>query len=239
MMQSLHGLIPLLLDDSSHLIEAFNRRFKPRRVGTLMSDMSTTETAEPIHTNSSPVDLDRETIGLLREWRRTQQGYLKLSDPRQASHLRKYDHCGGELKPKRVAFGDSLVVVGVKTHWRAAQIEALFDIRLYPSGVEKHHTLAKVVYFPELSPKDALHDPYRRFPDAGRVFYTWDEDSVKAVLSVDEILCHFAMTPDVCGAIPKGHAHVLPLIQVRFSSSHSITVVVCVTNRAIQGLRYE
>jgi len=223
MMQSLHGLMPLLSDDSQQLIQAFNRRFKYGRVGTLMSDMSAAETAEPIHTNPSPKDLDQEAIDLLREWKRTQPGYSKLSDPRQASNLRKYDHSGDELKPKRVAFGNSLVIVGDRTHWRAAQIEALFDITLYPSGVEKHHILAKVVYFPELSVEDALHDPYRRFSNAGRVFYTQDEDSGKAVLSVDDIMCHFAMTPSICGAITKGHIHALPLIQVTFSSSHATT----------------
>ena len=213
-MQSLRWLMPLLSDGFPQLIEAFNRRFKPGRVGTLMSDMSAMETVEPTHTNPPPRDLDRETITLLRGWKRTQPGYSKLGDPRQASHLRRYEHRGAELKPKRVAFGDSLVIVGDRTHWRAAQIETLFDLTLYPSGVEKRHILAKVAYFAELSTEDALHDPYRRFGNAGRVLYTQDENSGKGVLSVDEILCHFAMTPGVCNAIAKEHIHALPLIQV-------------------------
>lgn len=217
MMQNLHSLIPLLSEDSPQLVEAFNRRFKPRRLGTLMSDISATEATGPIHANPPPKDLDRETIRLLREWKRTQLGYSKLGDPRQASNLRGYEHRGAELKPKCVAFGDSLVIVGDETNWRAAQIEILFDIALYPSGVETHHILAKVVYFPELSTKDALHDPYRRFQNVGRVLYTQSEDSSKGVVSVDEILCHFAMTPNVCQAISEEHIHVLPLIQVRFS----------------------
>lgn len=185
-----------------------------------MSDMSAMETTEPIPANP-PRDLDRETVSLLREWKRTQPAYSKLSDPRQASHLGKYEHSGAVLKPKRVAFGDSLVIVGDRTNWRAAQIEALFDITLYPSGVERRHTLAKVVYFSELSAKDASHDPYRRFGNAGRVLYAQDEDSHEAVISVGEILCHFAMTSGVCTAISRGHIHALPLIQVRFSSSHA------------------
>lgn len=221
-MQNLHSLIPLLSDDSPQMVEAFNRCFKPRRVGTLMSDMSAMETTEPTHANP-PKDLDRETINLLREWKRTQPGYSKLSEPQQAGDLTKYEHRGTELKPKRIAFGDSLVIVGDRTDWRAAQIESLFDVTLYPSGVETHHTLAKVVYFSELSAKDALSDPYRRFPNAGRILYTQDKDSGKMILSVNEILCHFAMTPDVCKSISEDHIHALPLVQVRFSSPHATT----------------
>ena len=237
MMQNLYGLIPLLSDNSSQLVEAFNRRFKPGRVGTLMADVAAAETSEPIYANPAPRDLDRETVGLLREWKHTQPGYSKLSDPRQAGHLKKYNYRGDELKPKGVAFGDSLIVTGDRSHWRAAQIEALFDITLYPSGVEKHHILAKVAYFPELSAEDALHDPYRRFTNAGRVVYTQNEDSDKAVLSVDKILCHFAMTPDICGAIPKKHIHALPLIQVRFGPSRATAIFV--TDGTIKGLMHK
>lgn len=225
MMQSLHGLMPLLSGDSPQLIGAFDRRFKPGKVGTLLSDMSAMETTEPIHVELPSRDLDQEVVNLLRQWKRKQPGYSKLSDPQQAKHFRRYDHCGAELKPKSVAFGDSLVIIGDKTHWRAAQIEMLFGITLYPSGTEKHHTLAKVVYFPELSTEDASHDQYRRFRNAGRVLYARDEDSGKAVIVVDEILCHFAMTTDVCKSISKGHIHTLPLIQVRRSYSPAVTTV--------------
>jgi hypothetical protein len=224
MMQNLHGLLPLLSGDSPQLIEAFYRRFKPGRAGTLMSDMSATKTTDPIHTEPSPGDLDHETMDLLRQWKRKQPAYSKLSDPRKARQFRKYDHCGAELKPKRVAFGDSLVIVGDATHWRAAQIETLFGITLYPFGAEKRHTLAKVVYFSELSVEDEPHDQYQRLQNAGRVLYAQDEDSVKEVISVEEILCHFAMTPDVCGAISKGHIHALPLIQVRCNCSPAMTM---------------
>lgn len=221
MAQSLHGLIPLL-DNSSQLIQAFNRRFKLGGAGTFRSDiLAISETAgRPVHDNLTPRELDRETASLLRAWKHVQPGYSKLGDPRWASYLKKYEHRGAELKPKRVSFGDSLVVVGNRERWRGAQIESLFDVTLHTSGVEKHHTLAKVVYFPELSGEDALHDQYRRFQNSGRIFYSQDETSEKAVLSVEEIMSHCAITSGVCDAISKKHIHALPLIQVSLAYSH-------------------
>jgi len=181
-----------------------------------MSDISATDTSNHSHEHYSPRDIDRETRDLLEEWKDRRPNYSKLDTPHRAHYLKRWEHRGGELKPRTAAFGDSLVIVGDETNWRAAQIEALLDIRLYPSGVKTHHTVAKVSYFLELSARDGLHDPYRSFQNTGRIFYTHDKGLSREVVSVEEILCHFAMTPDVCSdTIPKGHIHVLPLIRVR------------------------
>ena len=216
MTQNLHSLITILPDDTRQLAEAFRRRFKPEMVGTLMSDISAMDTTERVHERVSPQDLDRETRSLVGEWMRRQPNYSTLDAPTRANYLKRHEHLGAQLKPMRSAFGDSLVIVGDHTTWRAARIELLLDIRLYPSRVETHHTVAKVQYFAELSETDALRDPYRRSPSTGRVFYAEDERTNKEVVSIDGILCHFAMTPDVCsGTISRGHMHALPLLQVR------------------------
>ena len=215
MMQNLHSLIDLLPDGIQQLAGAFRRRFKSRRVGTLMSDISAMDSTKCAREQSPLQDIDRETRGFLGEWMRRQPNYSKFKTPIRAEYLKKWEHQGAELKPKWRAFGDSLVVIGDHATWRAAQIETLLDIRLYPSGVETHHTVAKVRYFAELSEKDALRDPYRRSRNTGRIFY---EDGMEneGVVSIDQILCHFAMTPNVCSyAIPKGHIHALPLFRVR------------------------
>ena len=216
MMQNLHGLVATLPDDLRQLADAFRHRFKPRRAGTLMSDISAMDTSEGPHEPFLPRDVDRETRDLLGEWKGRQPNYSKLDTPYRAHYLKRCEHRGGELKPRMAAFGDSLVVVGDDTNWRAARIDALLDIRVYPSGVETHHTVAKVSYFSELSTGDGLHDPYRRFQNTGRVFYSEDEGLGRGIVSVGEILCHFALTPDVCSdTIRKGHIHALPLIRVR------------------------
>ena len=205
-------MIPLLPDGSQQLIEAFAHRFKPRRVGTLMSDTLAMGTPSNNHDRSSPKDLDQETKGLLRGWRRRQSSYSRISTPSQANHLKKFEHRGMELKPMGVSSRDSLVVIGDDACWRAARLEALFSIKLYLSGVEKRHILAKVIYFSELSGEDSSHDPYRRFRNTGRIFYAEDKRAAKGVVSVDEILCRFAMTHGVCSdTISSGHVHVLPL----------------------------
>ena len=208
----------LLPDDTRQLAEAFRRRFRPEGVGTLMSDISAMSTTECSRENFSPRGINRETRRLVGRWMGRQPNYSKLDTPTQANYLKRHEHKGGELKPWRSAFGDSLVIVGDHTAWRAARIEALLDIRLYPSRVETYHTVAEVQYFAELSEEDALHDPYRRSQNAGRVVYAEDErtNSNKEVVSIDRILCHFAMTPDVCSdAISKRHVHALPLLRVR------------------------
>lgn len=215
-MQNVHSLVATLPDDMQQLADAFRRRFKSRRVGTLMSDISAMDAGKPSHEHILPKDIDRETRNLLERWKGRQPDYSKLDAPCQGHYLKRCEHRGGELKPRTAAFGDSLVIVGNATNWRAAQIEALLDIRLYPSGVETHHTVVKVSYFPELSAGDGLHDPYRRFQNTGRLFYAEDEGLSREVVSVEEILCHFAMTPGVCSdTIPKSHIHALPLIRVR------------------------
>lgn len=181
-----------------------------------MSDMWAMGTPSRNHDVTPPRDLDPETRDLLKDWKRRQPDYSRLSTPVQANHLKKFEHRGAELKPMGVSSRDSLVIIGSDTRWRAARLEVLFSVRLYPSGVERCHTLAKVIYFSELSGEDSLHDPYRRFRNTGRVFYVEEEGATKAVVSVDEILCQFAMTYGVCSdTIPKGHVHILPLTRVR------------------------
>lgn len=215
MMQGLHSLVPLLPDGSQRLIEAFHRRFKPRKVGTLMSDMLSMDAPGYIP-NGTPEVLDPETRNLLRDWKCRQPDYSWLSTPFQARHLKKFEHRGAELKPMRASTRDCLVIVGDHARWRAARLESLFSVRLNLAGVERCHTLAKVIYFAELSGEDSPHDPYRRFRNTGRVFYAEGEREDKGVVPIDDILCHFAMTDGVCSdTISRGHVHVLPLTRVR------------------------
>lgn len=216
MTQNLHGLITVLPDGARQLVEAFHRRFKPGRVGTLMSDVLATNTTERVRERFSPQDIDHETQRLLGVWMKKQPNYSKLDVPTWASYLKKHEHRGAELRPKRTALGDSLVVIGNHTTWRAAQIETLLDIRLYPSRAETYHTVAKVQYFSELCGADLRHDPYRRFHNVGRIFYADDERADKEVVSIEQILCHFAMTLGVCSrGISRRHIHALPLLRVR------------------------
>ena len=218
MMQNVRSLVNILPEDSRQLADAFRHRFKPRGVGTLISDISAMDTNRHSHEQVLPREIDRETWGLLEEWKGRQPGYSKIETPRRARYLKRYEHRGYELKPGMTALGDSLVIVGDDANWRAAQVEALLDVRLYPSGVEKHHTVAKVSYFSELSRRDGLYDPYRRFQNTGtrRIFYAEHKGLNKGVVSVEEILCHFAMTPEVCSdTIPRKHLHAIPLIRVR------------------------
>lgn len=214
MMQNVHNLVATLPDDSQQLVDAFRRRFKPQKIGTFMSDISAMDPDRHSHGRYTPRDIDQGTRSLLEEWKGRHTNYSTLDTPYQAHYLKRCGYRGGELKPRTSAFGDSLIVVGKETNWRAAQIEAIFDVKLYPGGVETRHTVAEISYFSELSARDRSYDPYRHFQDTGRVFYA--EEGDRGVISIGEILCHFAMTPGVCsGKIGKKHIHALPIIRVR------------------------
>lgn len=174
-----------------------------------MSDAIATEEVPATHETDPSARLEEETIRLLRVWKSRQSELLDVDVPNYGHLRKKIMHHGMSLMPGKTSFNDSLVILGNSESWRAAQIESLFDIVVYPCGDKRSYTLCKVKYFMELADCDLSGDVYRRNPNAGRVFSS--EALEKGVVSVDRILCHFAMTPDVLSNISRPHMHALPL----------------------------
>lgn len=175
-----------------------------------MSDANATEEVSATHETDPSARLEEETIRLLAVWK-SQQSELSNIDVPGYGHLRKkIIHHGMNLMPEKSSLNDSLIIIGEPESWCAAQIESVFDITVYPSGEKRVYTLCKIKYFTELTDCDLSKDVYRRHSNAGRVFY-WEAPK-KGVISVDRILCHSSMTPDVLPKILRPHIHVLPLL---------------------------
>jgi hypothetical protein len=87
-----------------------------------------------------------------------------------------------------------------------------------PTPQLKGHTETYFVVqkFRELTETDTIHDPYRRHPIAGRLFYDVIEKEPELV-TMKEILCHVAYTPLQNPQIALPCIHVLPLDRVRVS----------------------
>ena len=113
---------------------------------------------------------------------------------------------------------DSYVAVGRKVpdDWHAGRIVSIFTYTHEgPMPKLKGHaeTYFVVQKFKELTETDAIHDPYRRHPVAGRLFYDMVEKDPE-LMPVNEILCHIAYTPLQSPQITLPCIHVLPLDRV-------------------------
>lgn len=159
--------------------------------------------------------------------------------------LNAVDHLGATYKPRKRSRGDSLVLIGTHDDWKPAQIFRIFTINLYPTGHRQTFTLLQIRLFPELSLADAGNDRYRKFHSAGRIYYNPDGDQTEQgvsqkpksripdglpkvvpmkteeeflnteIIGIEELLCHFAMTPAVSKEISRSHIHVLQIDRVR------------------------
>jgi hypothetical protein len=175
-----------------------------------MTDAMATEGLPTTHEMDPPVRLEEEAVKLLKVWKSRQSELSDIDVPGHCHLRKKIAYRGMSLMPEKSSLNDSLVILGNSNSWRPAQIESVFDITVYPDGEKRVYTLCKIKYFMELADCDLSEDTYRRHSNAGRVFYS-QAISKKGIVSVDQILCHSSMTPDVFPKISRPHMHILPL----------------------------
>ncbi|KAJ8495690.1 hypothetical protein ONZ45_g12752 [Pleurotus djamor] len=99
----------------------------------------------------------------------------------------------------------------------AGQIQEILLHRRRQKGAEAliTETFLVVRTFAELMPPHATLDPYRRYPMAGKLYYSDLEDAIH-IVRPKEIICHFAKTSSLDFGIPGADCiHVLPLNRIR------------------------
>lgn len=132
-----------------------------------------------------------------------------------AKQYDKFTHRSALFSPSSFSLRDSHVVVGrrIPGDWHAGKIKQIFE---YPLGPPSKVYFA-VQRFRELSAQQALQDPYRQYPlVGGRLYHPELEDEIEVVPS-QEIIAHFAHTPQDDRDFGFPCFHALPLEKVTLS----------------------
>jgi hypothetical protein len=115
--------------------------------------------------------------------------------PAKARQYDKLKRHGAIFSPASFSVRDSHVVIGkgLPGDWYAGKIKQIFT---YPFGPPRSHEAYVVVQkFKELSAREAMQDPYRRHPMVGgRLYHSELEEQIE-VVTVQDIIAHFAYTP--------------------------------------------
>lgn len=204
----------------------FQHVFDADRRGTHLSDMFALQdhaknllSSEIDDTSIEVVEsverLDRNTRGLYNNWRTLHPTDAKLLPSNIVKTVKKsaIKHRGFVFTTHSRLPRDSFVIygTGIPDCWDAGQIQSFITVT---DSTQASRDFAIVKVYCSLRPEDILFDHYRRFPlSGGRIYYQeFMPDAI--MISRDEIICHFASTPNVMRGILKDHHHVLPLDRV-------------------------
>lgn len=209
-------MIPKIIMDS--LYNVFKQTFDSDHRGTRINDILAAGQSDIITTPGSR--LSEPIPAAFEPLLRARHGWRKHEPTPSVVSLSKVIRNGLIFKPHigktgALTTGDSHVILSdaVMREWHPARIESIFTLK---NKFVSSQIFFLVRRFDSLSDKDSIHDHYREFPIVGgRIFYSHLPDEY-ALVTLDEIKCHFALTPDVCSnAIRTPHIHVLPLDRVR------------------------
>lgn len=150
----------------------------------------------------------------LRDRRRV-AGATYLSD--RAFHTPSYQVRGVTFRSVHDAPKDSNIMYWAdtsKTTLCAGQIMKIFSYKHRGArGEDVDGTYVFVATYEELSAEDAVHDYYRTYPHVGgRLYYERRRDGI--VISVNQIVSHFARTPMNMPGIDEPCVHALSLDKV-------------------------
>jgi len=218
----------LLPGDFQPIVEKFVTLFRPLGKGSLTADMTEfSSNLVPLLSRGNggqniPMVAPSSLRDALERWVAHQPDSWNIASPGLVSYRTSVDVSGTTYRPSNVARGDSYVLIGTENDWRPAQIRSIFCIKRLRNNGEEVVTLLSVSVFRPLSQPDAVFDMYRTFPLAGgRIYYS--EEMPEEVVSQNEVLSHFAYTPNVCEKIRTEHFHALPLTRVcPLSLSHYV-----------------
>lgn len=210
----------LLHGDFQPIIERFVTRFPALGKGSLTADMAEFSSGFISLLSRGKGGNGPETFAsislrdALQRWAIWQPGSWRFNSPGIVRYRTNIDIFGTTYRPSHVALGDSYILVGTEEDWRPAQIRSIFSIECCCNDKEEEITLLSISGFRPLSQLDIVYDMYRPFPLAGgRIYYR--EELPEEVIGQNEVLSHFAYTPDVCKQILAEHFHALPLTRVR------------------------
>ena len=139
-----------------------------------------------------------------------------------ARQYNKFTHHGALFSPSSFSLRDSHVVVGIGIpgDWYAGKIKQIFE---YPFRSQSKVYFA-IQRFRELSAHEASHDPYRRYPlVGGHLYHPELEDGIEVVPS-QEIIAHFAHTPQDEQDFGFPCFHALPLGKVTLTPRRTLSI---------------
>ena len=205
------------------VVERFVSAFRPLGKGSFTADMAEFSSSFIPPLSRGNAEESAATIApaslrdALQRWMDRQRDGWQIVPPALVIYRTSIDVAGTTYRPVNVARGDSYVLIGTEADWRPAQIRSVFQIKRRCNDGEETTTLLCVSGFLPLSRIDATFDAYTTFPHAGgRIYYS--EETPEEVISQDEVLSHFAYTPNVCERIQAEHFHALPLTRVSLFS---------------------
>jgi hypothetical protein len=130
----------------------------------------------------------------------------------KARQHNKFNRHGVIFSPSSFSVRDSNVVIGkeIPGNWCAGQIKQIFTFPFAPPS-EVYFVVQR---FKELSAQEASQDPYRRYPLVGGRLYRPELEDEIEVVTLQEILAHFAHTPHDKETFGFPCFHALPLNKV-------------------------
>ena len=160
--------------------------------------------------------LSREYRDLLVRYR----GMPRVGASRYAYLQTSIEVHGVTFSPEQTSYGNSLVVYQPRSHgptssWLAGKIICIFLSKQISGsdGIPIGPPYLVIQPFVPLGTKDAAHDHYRKFGDSGgKLFYNREGSTV--IVSLEDVLCHFACTPIQVPSINGDCIHALPLSRV-------------------------
>lgn len=216
------GLLPEL---ANSLLPAFKDSFQSERQGTLLNDIQAMQDlsspffeAQFSGTGMMVVDVPAHAALL--------QGVPDINYSRILLHnaftFRGVKYRKHFALDELYGVGDSLVILGqdIQAAWMPAHIEGVYQLPL--KALSKAITKLVVRLYKELNKDDAMKDPYHIYTSAGgRLYYSTFQKQLRMV-NPSDVLCHFALTPNVVKSLVRPHIHVLPLDRV------SLVLSVCI-----------
>ena len=181
----------------SRLLDAYEEREVVQEIG-----------ASGEHKSNGGVYMQPEQVRLAQYWKNGIRYGVKHD---------KFGRRGVTFSPFHCNKRNSYVAIGVSDDWHAGRIVSIFSYAHQgPTPKLKGHTETYFVVqkFSKLTETDGIHDPYRNFSIAGRLYYDTIEKEPE-LATVKEILCHVAYTPVQSPRIGLPCIHVLPLDRVR------------------------
>lgn len=241
-MFSVHDIPPIL----HPIIEDFEDTFQADIRGTFLNDdlafndMFQKESQNKTWDVTDETPLPKDIIALLHPWIESHDpDAVGGTCPRSAFIRTKVARLGQLFQTPRTSVADSNVVFshGSDT-WSAGVVHSIFShVRYRLDNSHQMDTFMVVDEYVPLSSSDAVFDRFRDFAPSGRLFYQEFKEK-KALINIDDIVCHFGSSEQGITDITSPCVHALPLNRVR-STPHSFSVFSAYTQARSNGSMWD
>lgn len=212
------------------LQRVFSSVFEGDHRGTFLNDILAFEDDESfkLRNSSNTSILEPQYRDLL--WRYSGTPETRVGSIHQVYMQSSIEVQGVTYSTVQTSPGNSCIVYhdpgSPSSSWRAGRIVSIFLRKSSHTGTTAPAGLPLFVvheYVP-LSDQDTIHDFYRKHGSSGgRIFYA--RQGVLTLLSIRDVLCHFACTPLTIDGIEEDCVHVLPLNRVSVTSNDLSTSI--------------